>query len=135
MILKKTYVALSQIPGAGLGFFAGEDIRAGEVIWECSDYSLIMWTPEEWEALREEFRKCVEVYVYHHEWDGNYKLVVDDSRFLNHSYTPNTEGSEDVHAIVDIPKGTEILTDYREFCTKEWFEKALPGFRFEIANE
>jgi SET domain-containing protein len=126
MLLKKTYIKESSIKGAGLGLFAAEPIKKGEVLWVCEEFSMLTWSQKEWDALPEVFRQWATTYVYKHGWDGHYKLIVDDSRFLNHSDDPNTESYEDVHATRDIAKDEEILCDYREFCTEDWFRLQLP---------
>ena len=50
------------------------------------------------------------------EGDGTYVLMLDNFRFLNHATVPNVCLWEDdtITALVDIPAGTELVSNYGE---------------------
>ena len=54
--------------------------------------------------------------------DVDWIINGDDSRFVNHSYTPNTKciGPSSL-AIRDINIGDELTIDYRDLCSIEEF--------------
>ncbi|HLY94695.1 MAG TPA: SET domain-containing protein-lysine N-methyltransferase [Gaiellaceae bacterium] len=118
MLLVRTAVAPSPIEG--LGLFARQSIAAGEVIarwdgrfgWSCTD--------EELRALPSHAQE----FVWRYGWrgtDGRWLVSVDNSRFLNHSFAPNTivtveAGNQFVStAARSIAIGEEITEDYRQF--------------------
>lgn len=118
MLLINTQLKPSSIDGIGL--FAAEQIIAGTVIgrwdvefrWSCSEAALT--------ALPKLAREFVNKYGWRHS-DGRWQVSIDNSRFLNHSTSPNTrvESTADCPfvsiATRDIAIGEEITEDYRQF--------------------
>lgn len=114
MLLVKTNVAPSLIHGIGL--FAAEEIRAGQVIWEYLDgfdrYFHVSSLDGKSEAFKEFFNRYAAKDGYY------FQLDCDNTRFMNHSSTPNVStgrGSEGMVASVDIHIGDEITCNYAEF--------------------
>jgi len=114
MLKVKTRIAPSPIHGIGL--FAGEPIPAGTVIWEYDPPFDLPFKREQLEPLPVPARQQVEKYSYFEKEIGAFVLCGDDSRFMNHSETPNTvemPGPRTV-AAQDIRVGEEITCNYAE---------------------
>lgn len=121
MLMVKTYIGPSTIPGAGLGLFAAEFIPKGTTTWRfCPNFDLIL---EEDDLLRlsEPARKQFLNYCYFDKNTKHFILCGDDERFINHSTEPNitqskgdeTEGIE--IAGRDIEAGEELFCNYFDF--------------------
>jgi SET domain-containing protein len=128
MILVKTKLDKSRVHG--IGCFAVDFIAKGTPVWKFVrnfDRDFPNNFPETLGlAAREQFLN----YTYISRTTGNYILCSDDTRFFNHSDTPNVinipaEGEQegvDI-AVCDIQAGDEILYDYRTFSDsipKNW---------------
>ena len=113
MLLVKTLVHTSPI--AGLGLFASEPIRAGQVWWRYDARIDRMFSQIEFEQLPDQTKDWLTTYAYLH--DGTWILCGDHAMFVNHSEHPNsvTIGEESI-ALRDIAVGEEIVENYREFC-------------------
>ena len=113
MLLVKTLVRSSPI--AGLGLFADEQIRAGQVWWRFDDRIDRTFTQLEFEQLPLQTREWLATYAYLQ--GGTWILCGDHAMFVNHSEMPNsiTVGNESI-ALRDITVGEEIVENYREFC-------------------
>lgn len=121
MLMVKTIVKESTIPGAGLGLFADELIKKGSITWRfCPGFDQILYEddllrlsmPARFQFLR---------YCYKSLEDGHYVLCGDDERFINHSNTPNIvdeykpESEPFSVAATDIHIGDELFCNYFEF--------------------
>jgi SET domain-containing protein len=116
MLLVKTTLKTSLIPGAGLGCFAAEFIPEGTVIWEFNPLIDKLFTQSDVEQFTKLEQEFINTYCYKH--DGLYYLCVDNGRFINHSNNPNTR--EDVVkqttiAYRDIRIDEEIVSNYAHF--------------------
>jgi len=124
MLLVKTSIAPSTIPGAGTGLFAGEFIPAGTLIWKFSNKVDRAYTREEVEQLPEPTRSEI-LSLYHpyiSKQTGRYITFGDNAGYLNHSSNPNIvtryeQGvEEDLNfALRDIVQGEELTIDYSAF--------------------
>jgi len=109
MLFVKTIVQPSKIDGQGL--FALTHISAGTMICD--------WTVSS--ALIQDVPHLTIDYVKKYGWldKGTHKLrvAIDDTRFINHSYKPNTYTGADMcqYALRDIEPGDEITEDYSKF--------------------
>ncbi|MFN4310501.1 MAG: SET domain-containing protein [Ferrovibrio sp.] len=116
MLLVPTYAAASAIQGVGL--FAAAPIAKGTLIWRFEpDFDRII--PEaEFARLPEVARAFVERYGYvTPQIPGGWVVSLDNTRFINHSTTPNTDNATPAtYAARDIAQGEEITCDYGEFC-------------------
>jgi len=116
MLVISTYIDKSQING--LGLFAGQDIKEGDVMWYL-DPSIDQIIPAE------QFTKMLELLdneqqdrfkKWSYQRHGDYVLCADNTKFANHSETPNCKAERlyDV-ALRDIKKGEELTYNYRDF--------------------
>ena len=114
MLLIRTYIAESSIPGAGMGLFCAEPVKAGTPIWQFMpglDYE-VHDLPE-----NEVARAFVLKYGYMPlDEPRRWVMCVDDARFFNHSDDPTCIETDDgTVARFDLQPGTELTTDYRAF--------------------
>lgn len=120
MLLIKTIVKESTIPGIGFGLFTDEDIPVNKVIWKFNpliDKVIDVKDVENFEDVEKEYLR---IYAYR---EGT-KLILcaDNDRFINHSKELlNVQdliypilGSISV-ATRDIKKGEELFCDYSSF--------------------
>lgn len=115
------YVAPSTIAGCGL--FCTSDLRKGEIVYKF-DYRFVMLISDaEIKSLNQGMQEAILKYSY--RGVGNDRLTgavyycVDDSRFMNHSDTPNTIWIPDTETYVaahDIPAHSELTCNYKDFC-------------------
>jgi len=125
MILVKTKLRPS--PVHGIGVFADEFIPKGTPVWKFVRGFDSEFPPEFPTTLSIPAREQFLNYAYISKETGNYILCADDTRFFNHSETPNVinvpsseqEGLD--IAAHDIHPGEEILYNYNVFA--EGFEK------------
>ena len=96
---------------AGLGLFAGEDIKKSDFVIEYTGE----WIQDE-EANR---RGGKYLFIYDEEWVVDGRGRKNSARYLNHSCRPNceTEIDEDaraiyIYAIKNIKAGDELTYDY-----------------------
>ena len=124
MMLVRTYLSNSTIEGVGI--FAAEPIKAGEVIWRLEPKFDVFLSESDIENLPPHMRDFIERYTYPHiRQEGVLILESDNGRFMNHSDTPNTDftGFDKGYAIRDIAAGEEITCNYYEFDNtfRGWF--------------
>lgn len=110
----------SQIHGVGL--FADQFIPKGTVTWRFNPVFDIIFTKDEVEKLPENQRRLIKFFAYFSAKRQAYIYSIDDSRFLNHSTTPNNDcpllQSEMELCNIsnrDIQIGEEMTVDYRSF--------------------
>lgn len=112
MLIIKTCVGLSEI--RGLGLFADEPIRKGQVIACWMPMFDAQYLEQEVSGLPEPIRSTIMKYGFLSA--GKWHLNGDDMRFMNHSDTPNIGCSLTMDfALRDIEDGEELTTDYRWF--------------------
>ncbi len=116
MLLVETYLAPSSTHG--IGVFAAEDIKEGTVLWEFTwgvDYVL---SQKEFDSLPSKAKDFISEYGYvDRKFMDGIVICADNTRFLNHSDSPNADNSLAVAiAKRNIEKGEGITCDYRELC-------------------
>lgn len=108
----------------GLGCFAREHIEAGQLVWKFDGRFDLVLSKDTVESLPIGARENFINYAFVSKITGDYILCSDDSRFTNHSWTPNvvciipvgSTGNElECYATRPILPGEEITNDYREF--------------------
>jgi hypothetical protein len=121
MLMVKTIVKESTIPGAGLGLFADEFIKKGTVTWRfCPNFDQILHE-EDLLRLSIPARYQFLKYCYKSKEDDHYVLCGDDERFINHSDNPNIvdelipEKEPFSIAERDINPGEELFCNYFDF--------------------
>jgi len=132
MLMIRTKVKESTIPGAGMGLFADQFIPKDTVTWRfCPNYDLIV--PRD-DLLRfsEESRAQFLNYCYFDKKTRHFILCGDDERFINHADTPNivqSFGGDEIEGVElaarDIEKGEELFVNYYDF--DEDAERKLKG--------
>jgi uncharacterized protein len=110
MLQVRTYLDKSQIHG--LGVFAAESIKRGQLIWKFnSSIDKIIEKRTGFTKFEIEF---INTYAYFDKQLGNWILPVDNDRFTNHSDNPNTipHNNGNVVAAKDIIIGEEFTINY-----------------------
>jgi len=118
MLRVKTYLDKSQIDG--IGVFANENIKVGQVVWHFVPSLDRVLDVTEWFAISEAGhpldRNFLRKYAFLDIQTDKLILSGDNDRFTNHSGSPNTRPNEigDMIAVRDIMKGEEITANYYE---------------------
>ncbi|MFH0846093.1 MAG: SET domain-containing protein [Patescibacteria group bacterium] len=117
MLIKKTEIKISDIHG--LGLFAKEDIKKGEVVIEKTTEGLdLSLTEGEFSKLKKHEQDYIKHYGFKFKLTGTYYLTFDNTRFINHSGDGNiTLNEKDITVVAkrDIKNGEEITQNYNEF--------------------
>jgi len=120
MMLVRAYLAPSAIEG--LGVFSHDDIKKGDIVWRFDDRFDQLIKRATLDTIDDRTREFIDRYSYDmpHIPDC-VALDADEGRFMNHSDVPNLDfTTTDVGvALMDIPAGTELTCDYREFTLGE----------------
>jgi SET domain-containing protein len=114
MLLVKTRALASPIEGVGL--FAAEPIAKGAIVWRFEPGIDLVVPEERIAALPEAAQAFFKRYAFPCPFfPGGLLLGFDNTRFVNHSRTPNLDntGPETI-ALCDIAAGEELTTDYAE---------------------
>lgn len=121
MILVKYTIQDSPIHGKGI--FADEPIAAGAVIWRWGGTEM---TNAEFEDLDQLEQAEMQEHSYQSKTNGNWYILDDDIKFINHSNTPNTteniepgDGAGVLVAKRNIEPGEELTQDYRDFESED----------------
>lgn len=97
----------------GLGVFADEHVRAGQIVWSYDTRRDLIVPDETYELSTHEFKAYINMYAT--KMQGGWLLDGDSTKFINHSSSPNlttSTGIADMYAAVDIPEGTELTLNY-----------------------
>jgi hypothetical protein len=116
MMLVRTHLANSSIEGVGI--FASEPIKKGDIIWRLEPKFDVFFEESELDTLPAHMQDFVARYGYPHlNRPGILVLEIDNGRFMNHCLKPNTDFTRfDLgYAIADIAAGEEITCNYFEF--------------------
>jgi SET domain-containing protein len=119
----------------GLGLFAKNFIPKGAVWWYARPQDVIIITKEQFltldasnkTLLMKNFMQSLLTYSYYDEILDALIFCLDNSRFVNHSFNPNS-GTEDEHALNaitkrDIHPGEEITEDFTRYVLSDWLQK------------
>ncbi len=123
MLTVKTFLNQSSVDG--IGVYAGEKIKKGEVIWEYFPLVDITYSPEEWLRLQEKVNKSSfeNIQRYSYKENGIYVVCMDNAQFMNHSYDSfnlsNTHDLKTMFATRDIQEGEELLCNYFEYSDED----------------
>jgi len=120
MLLVKTKIGPSKIEG--IGCFADQFIAKGTPVWRFEKNFDIRVDSKYPETLPEPAKSFFEKYAYQNPKTLNWTFPTDNTRFINHSDTPNiycgnnldNEDASDI-ALKDIQPGEELTNNYGEF--------------------
>ncbi len=106
----------------GIGCFADQAIKKGDLVWKYESGVDIFLTREGYEQLPKLQKDFFDHYAYWSDELHGFVCAADNHRFTNHSTSPNVgtinaeEGNDgqDI-ALKDIEIGEEITVDYRVF--------------------
>lgn len=126
---------LKRTPSKGLGVFATEDIKKGEVIESCP---LIVLTPTERQHAE---KTLLSHYMYPWRSTRSASVVFGYGSIINHSFSPNADWRQDFRssrmvyrALRDIAAGEEITVNYNgepdDMTPIEWTD--IPRDEVEI---
>lgn len=115
MLLIDTYVGPSPIEGVGV--FAAEPIKAGQVVWvlnQTLDRIISHVELQELPAVQQAF---IQRYAYFDASLGGFLLDGDNARFLNHADASLIRFAADGcgYAVREVAADEELTCDYREF--------------------
>jgi SET domain-containing protein len=119
----------------GLGLFAKKLIPKGTVWWHAREKDALVITKDQFLILDDppktplitNFIESLLTYAYYDEILDALIFCLDDSKYVNHSFDPNT-GTIEEHALNaiarrDIQPGEEIVEDYTAYASCEWLQK------------
>lgn len=137
MLLAKTIVKSSAI--AGVGLFAEEDIKEGEIVWKFTHDTCLTFTKEQFNELANSYHKTenqiIIYYLTYCYYQNNMDALIfclDNGRFVNHSDKPNLSAPANMTkdqswqysaAIRDIKKGEELTENYNGYDTCNWLDE------------
>lgn len=102
----------------GIGLFADQNIKGGDLIYTPSPLLDVDLTPEQFQGLTENEQREVMYYGYFNKYSGKYHVAFDAIRVLNHANTDVANVTQNEEMIMtakrDIQKGEELLQDYVE---------------------
>jgi SET domain-containing protein len=105
MLLVDVYLGESEIQG--IGVFAAERIEKGRLVWAMVPGFDLVTTHEKLERMPKRAQDIIRHFGV--EEETHWILGMDHDRYINHSSTPNIDGSR---AVTDIEIGDEITVDY-----------------------
>jgi len=121
MLMIRTKVRKSIIPGAGLGLFANQFIPKGTMTWRFGPGFDLIVPKDDLLRLSEPARQQFLNYCYFDKKTKHFILCSDDERFINHSEKPNIiqGGNDEIEGIEiaarDIHRGEELFCNYYDF--------------------
>lgn len=118
MFIINTYIAKSDIEGVGV--FTAEDLAKGQVISKFEPEFDRLVPTEDYLNAPPHLKALLDRYAFPHpEKPELIVYEVDNSRFMNHSETPNTDYSDFAagRALHDIRAGEELTCNYNSFFT------------------
>ena len=108
----------------GLGIFADQDVKKGELIFTASPVLDVNITQEQFDALTEAEQTQIRYWGFFDQPTQKWHVDFDHIHFINHSYDPST--TQDlthpeayITAARDIKAGEELTQNYLEFETPE----------------
>lgn len=137
MLILKTSVKQSPIEGVGL--FADQNIKKGDIVWQYTPDTCLIFTQSQFEALLTSFHKTERqliqyylTYSYYQKYLEGLIFCLDNGRFVNHSDQPNLAGPSDMPpelawqysvALRDIEKGEELTENYETYDSSNWLDE------------
>ena len=108
----------------GVGLFAQQDIKKGEVIYTASPLLDLNITQEQFDSLKEKERQEVLWWGFFDEPSQKWHVDFDVSKFINHCYEATVtqdDKYEEAYLVAarDITAGEELTQNYLEFETED----------------
>ena len=108
----------------GIGLFAGEEIKKGQLIYTASPLLDLNITQEKFNGLDQKEKDEILWWGFFDEPSQMWHVDFDVSKFINHSFTATATQDEDhdeayLVAARDIEPGEELTQNYLEFETNE----------------
>lgn len=107
----------------GIGLFADQDIKAGDLIYTPSPLLDVDITEAEFESLSSSEQKEVMYYGYFNKKTRKWHVAFDMIRILNHGKGEGTNVTQDEDMVMtakrDITTGEELLQDYDEIYPRD----------------
>jgi hypothetical protein len=146
------FVELKKSQLNGLGIYAKENIKEGTLWYPHDENTNIIITPEQYYILcnsknkeYNDFYNSINNFGYYSEIHG-IVYILNEARFVNHSYTPNSIILKNGGSIakIDIKKGDEILEDYTTYgncpftklCEKFLYSNILnKTYNYKVKNK
>lgn len=124
MLLINTFLKESNIPYAGIGLFTVNDIPKGHIIWHENSNIDLQFASLDSLNLSLASLSQINKYAWFDELRNVWILPGDDTRFINHSDTPNCDDSVlgVTTTLMNIKAGEELTVDYRTFHTGNIFD-------------
>ncbi|MFX1310587.1 MAG: SET domain-containing protein [Promethearchaeota archaeon] len=129
-----TEVKLSSIHG--LGLFAKKLIPKGTTWWHARPQDVLIISKHQFQTLESSsktssmnlFFENLLIYSYYERDLDALIFCLDNSKFVNHSFNPNSGASEDENgfcavALKNIQPGEEITEDYSKYTLCSWLKK------------
>lgn len=117
MLIVKTILKYSEIHG--LGCFAGEDIKKGQIVWRFDEGIDLIFKESDLKNFPVSFVEFLKMYAYSPlvNTEKTYVLCADNARHMNHDENPNLDETPDGLnvALRDIKAGEELTCNYNQF--------------------
>lgn len=125
-----SFLGLAEVRASGIhdaGVFARTRIPKGTIWWRIVPTDAIHIPRTAWELLMASHRspriEAILHFSYYDEDEDALVLLADDSRHINHSFSPNSEflvGELMAVTTRDIEAGEEIVEDYTRYGKCPW---------------
>lgn len=108
----------------GIGLFADEDLKAGQLIYTASSLLDLNITQEQFDTLSEREKEEFRWWGFFDEHAQRWHVDFDVSKFINHSRegtVTQDKDHDDAYLITtrDVKKGEELTQNYLEFESEE----------------
>ena len=116
MINVKTLIAPNENAEDNLGLFAGEPIEKKTIVWEGDDNIFVEVLSYSYERLDPLGKSFIDTYCS--TITDDWYCRMDDTRYINHSDSPNLRfdmESRTIVALRDIEEFEELTLNYTEF--------------------
>lgn len=112
----------------GIGLFADEDLKEGQLIYTASPLLDVNLTQEQFDALSEREKEEFRWWGFFDEPSQRWHVDFDVSKFINHSIDGTVTQDKDhdeayLVAARDIQSGEELTQNYLEFESAEDLQK------------
>ncbi|MGV1098243.1 SET domain-containing protein [Thiovibrio sp. JS02] len=126
-----TYLDRSTVHG--IGVFTGQDLAAGQVIWQFNPLVDLVFSPEKWREVEQHIapQSFAMLQRYAYKENGSFHLCLDNAQFMNHcdanANVANDRDTNTMFAKIPLKKGEELLCNYFEYSDDDDFH--LEGIR------